>query len=114
MTMEAPDFRYVWRLQQLTGACMFIQLDVHSDGLLFLMLPSFGRRRRKRKSPEREPPLPSRTDSTESLPDVLAAFKGNKLPSQNQLDSFLQSVLHSDDLDVNGDGVTGYGPIQGR
>jgi hypothetical protein len=77
--------------------------------------------RRRPKSPEREPLLPSRTDSTESLPeptshvqkaiDVLAAFKANKLPSQSQLNSFLRSVLHSDVLDVNGHGVTGYGPI---
>ncbi|KIM72026.1 hypothetical protein PILCRDRAFT_16512 [Piloderma croceum F 1598] len=76
---------------------------------------------RRRDSPEREPLLSARTHSTESLPeptshiqkaiDVLAALKANKLPSQNQLNLFLQSVLRSDVLDVNGHGVTGYGPV---
>ena len=87
-------------LPQLTGTYMFVQLNVHSDGLLFSCC------RRRRKYPEREPLLPSRIDLTESLPDVLAAFKANKLPSQSQLNFFLQSVLHSDVLDVNGHGVT--------
>jgi len=77
--------------------------------------------RRRRESPEHEPLLSAQTNSTESLPeptshiqkaiDVLAALKANKLPSQNQLNSFLQSVLRSDVLDVNGHGVTGYGPV---
>jgi hypothetical protein len=76
---------------------------------------------RRRDSPEREPLLSARINSTESLPeptshiqkaiDVLATLKANKLPSQNQLNSFLQSVLHSDVLDVNGHAVTGYGPV---
>jgi hypothetical protein len=76
---------------------------------------------RRRKSPEHEPLLASQTSSTDSLPepnshfqkaiDVLAALKANKYPSQDQLNSFFQLLLRSDVLDVNGNGVSGYGPV---
>ena len=69
-----------------------------------------------RSSPESQPLI---IPSTDTLPeptsrfqkgiDVLAALKANKLPSQEQLNSFLRLVLHADVLDV--DGVAGHGPV---
>jgi hypothetical protein len=71
---------------------------------------------RRRSNSEHEPLLapqpgsvPEPTTKFQKAIDALAALKANKLPSQNQLHSFLQVLLRSDVLDV---GVTpGHGPV---
>jgi hypothetical protein len=68
-----------------------------------------------RKTPESEPliipsadTLPEASSRFQKGIDVLAALKANKLPSQDQLNTFLQLSL----LDVlNADGVAGHGPV---
>ena len=69
-----------------------------------------------RKSPESEPLITSETDSLpkptsrfQKAIDILAALKANKLPSQDQLNGFLQCLLRAEVLDVGG--VAGHGPV---
>jgi hypothetical protein len=69
-----------------------------------------------RKSVESEPLIaptpdspPEPTSRFQKAIDVLAALKANKLPSQDQLNAFLQSLLRANLLDVGG--VAGHGPI---
>lgn len=71
---------------------------------------------RRRKSSERQPllapnkdPLPPPKSLVEKAVDILAALKANKLPSQSQLNTFLQLTLRSDFLEVQG--LPGYGPV---
>ena len=69
-----------------------------------------------RKSPESEWLIASETDSLpeptsrfQKVIDVLAALKANKLPSQDQINAFLQCLLRAEALDVGG--VAGHGPV---
>lgn len=75
--------------------------------------------RRAKDRGEREPLLPKHNDvlpppqnNFEKFADVLAAIAAGKLPSQDQLNHALQSLLRSDLLDPRATAqAIGYGPL---
>jgi Family of unknown function (DUF5923) len=80
--------------------------------------------RRRRRSSEREPLLPTHHDSTvptqgysprepllHKLADITGALQKGKLPSQDQLNIILQSILKSDLFHDEGHVMSGYGSL---
>jgi hypothetical protein len=93
-------FKYVKVYIAYTCVCIIISCLISQQApiclfgsMSILMGFCFSCCHHQHKSPEHELLLPSWTDLTESFPDGLTALKVNKLPSRNQLDYFLQSIL---------------------